>query len=112
MSAFKDFEREAIRMLVGQSMRESEIESLLDPSTVVSFEYTGVGYYLTVRHPTVPSERVVCDRPQIIGKAGDIECGFVVFLEGGELTFECHSWGDSGVPEDFRERHVELATAA
>ncbi len=99
-------------MLVAQKIDEDQLESMLNPSTEVSLEHTGAGYYLTAQHPAVPSDRVVCDRPQIIGKAGDIECGFVVFLEGGELTLECHSCGDNEIPEDLRDRDVELATAA
>jgi hypothetical protein len=112
MSAFKDFERAVVKMLVGRNMSESQLESLLDSGSVVSYEHTGVGYFLTVRHPTVPSERVVCHRPPVIGKADDVECGFVVFLEGGELTLECYSWTATEVPEDFRERRVDVATAA
>ena len=112
MNAFKDFEREAIKMLVGNSMPDAQLDSLLDSANLVSYENTGVGYFLTVRHSAVPSDRVVCNRPVLVGKAGDIECGFVVFLERGTLTFECHSWGDDAVPENFREQQVEVATAA
>ena len=112
MSAFKDFERAVVRMLVGRNMSESQLESLLDSGSVVSYKHTGVGYFLTVRHSAVPSERVVCHRPLVIGKADDVECGFVIFLEGGELTLECHSLTATQVPEDFRQRPVEVATAA
>jgi hypothetical protein len=112
MSAFKDFERAAVSMLVGRNMSESQLESFLDSGSVVSYKHTGVGYFLTVRHSTVPSERVTCHRPLVIGKADDVECGFVVFLGGGELTLECHSLTATEVPEDFRERPVEVATAA
>ena len=111
LSAFKDFERKAVRMLVGTSMSDIQVDSLLNSANLVSYEHTGVGYFLTVRHSAIRSERVVCNQPIIVGKAGDIECGFVVFLEGGTLTLECHSWGDDAVPKDFREQQVEVATA-
>jgi len=91
-------------------MPEKQIDSLLDSAKVVSCEHTDAGYFLTVRHPALPDERVVCGRPLVIGRADGIECGFVVFLEGGTLTLECHSWGDSSVPEYFRERQVEITT--
>ncbi len=109
LSAFRDFERDVVRTLVGRHRPESEVEAVLASAPLASYEHTGSGYYLTVRHPAIPAQRIVCHQPVLIGKAGDLECGFVVFLEAGELTLECHSWGDERLPEDFRERHVEIA---
>lgn len=60
----------------------------------------------------LPTEKVVCDSPNIVGAASNVQCGFVVFLESGELTLECHSWGDPPVPEDFREQDVEVTILA
>lgn len=113
MSAFKDFERKAVRMLAGSCMPDNQLDSLLDSADLVSYEYTGVGYFLTVRHSAVPftSKTVVWDRPVVIGRGGGIECGFLVFLENGTLTLECHSWGDDAFPEKFREQEVEVATS-
>ena len=111
MSVFKDFEAKAVRSLVGSILSQTQLDSLLETASLVSYEHTGVGYFLTVRHSTVKSGRVVCDRPLIVGKTGDIECGFIVFLEGGTLMLECHSWGDEAVPENFREQRVEIATS-
>ncbi len=56
----------------------------------------------------IPEQRIVCDQPLLTGKLGDVYCGFVVFLEAGELTLECHVWGDDPMPEDFREHQVEM----
>jgi hypothetical protein len=36
--------------------------------------------------------------------------GFIIFIEDGELTIECHPW-DEDVPEDFRDREVEVTAA-
>jgi len=44
-----------------------------------------------------------------MGVTDGIEFGFVVFLEHGELTLECHTWGAIDVPSDFRERNVILS---
>jgi hypothetical protein len=38
-----------------------------------------------------------------------VHSGFVVFLENGELTLECHSWGDVQIPESYREESVEIS---
>ena len=111
MSIFKDYERKVIQILVQRTTPGLQLHSLLDESELVSIEYTGVGYYLTVRHKVIPRERVVCSERMLFGCAEGIECGFVVFLENGDLTLECHSWGNDEIPRDFREKNVAVATA-
>jgi len=110
-TCFRDFEREVIKLLVGDRMPDRRLEDLLDRTKDVHLEHTGMGYFLTVRAPGIAAERVVCSQPLLLGKAGDLECGFVVFLEDGELTLECHSWGDESLPEDFRDGIVEIREA-
>ena len=112
MSSVVEFEREVVRVLLHPHMRPEQVEELLDSASFVSCEHTGVGYFLTVSHPALPVSRVVCSEPMILGRAQDIECGFVVFLEGGELTLECHSWGDAPLPADLRERPLAIQPAA
>jgi hypothetical protein len=108
VSSFVEFEREVLRVLLRSNMRPDQIEELLATASFVSCEHTG-GYFLTVQHPALPASRVVCNEPMIEGRAKDIECGFVVFLEGGELTLECHSGGDSTLPADLRERLLAIS---
>jgi len=108
MSSFVEFERDVVRVLLHPHMPPGQIEDLLDSASLVSCEHTGAGYFLTVSHPALPHSRVVCSEPMILGRAQDIECGFVVFLEGGELTLECHSWGDAPLPADLRERPLAI----
>jgi hypothetical protein len=93
-------------------MAPEQLEELLDSASFVSCEHTGVGYFLTVSHPALPHSRIVCDTPVVVGRTRGIECGFVVFLEGGELTLECHSWGDEPLPADLRERALAIQAAA
>jgi hypothetical protein len=93
-------------------MRPEQIEELLANAAFVSREHTGVGYFLTVRHPGLPASRVVCSEPMVEGRAKDIECGFVAFLEGGKLTLECHSWGGSSLPADLRDRLLAIHASA
>jgi len=109
---FVEFERQVLRALLRSHMPPNQIEELLASAAFVSCEHTGVGYFLTVRHPALPASRVVCSEPMIEGRAKDIECGFVAFLEGGELTLECHSWGNSPLPSDLRERPLAIHAAA
>jgi hypothetical protein len=108
---FREFEREVVKICLASHLPIDEVEAVIDSAVWVSYNYTGCGYYLTVRHPSFPSARVVCDMP-LTGTSGNIVCGFVIFLENGELTLECHTWGPEDVPEDFRERQVEIRRGA
>ena len=112
MSAFMPFEQQVVRTLLSPHMEADHVDAVLNAASVVSYEHTGVGYFLTVRHPTLPLERVVCSAPTVTGMSGGVNCGFVVFLEHGALTLECHAWGDASLPEDFRTQHVQVACAA
>lgn len=106
------FEKQVVRTLLSPHMETDHVEAVLNSASVVSYEPTGVGYFLTVRHPPLPLERVVCAAPTVTGKSGGVSCGFVVFLAHGELTLECHSWGDASIPEDFRTQHVQVECSA
>lgn len=112
MERFKEFERKVVKTLVGSHLSAEQVEVILDSASFVSYDYTNWGYFLTVRHPSLPSARIVCDKPLIVGRSGGIDCGFVVFLENGELTLECHPCGPEAMPQDFRARQVEIEAAA
>ena len=106
MGEFRVFESHVLRLLVAQTLGENAVEAIEREAELVSYKYSGVGYFLTVKHPSLPSERIVCSKPKVVGRSGNIQSGFVVFIENGELMLECHTWGEIDVPEDFREQHV------
>ena len=72
MSAFEEFEKEVVRVLLRPHMEPEEIAVVLESATQVSFEPTGAGYFLTVRHSCLPKERIVCSEPLLTGTGGDI----------------------------------------
>jgi len=74
----------------------------------VTYEYTGAGYFLTLRHASLPKERIVCDKPRVVGRSEGLETGFIVFLENHELTLECHAWSQNSVPETYRDQDVAI----
>jgi hypothetical protein len=111
MNPFEHFERKVVGLLLEGHLEPEQIGEVLDSAELVSYEVTGVGYFLTVQHSRLPAQRIVCGEPLLVGSADDVDCGFVVFLENGQLTLECHSWGDSSIPDDFRERQVEVKRA-
>jgi hypothetical protein len=109
MGVLKDYEREVLYTLASDALSPRQLSAVADEGELVGYEYTGCGYFLTVRHESLPRERIVCDRPFLGGSAGGVRCGFIIFIEDGELTIECHPWGEN-VPEDFRDRDVKVAT--
>jgi len=95
-------------LLARSALSEQQIEAVINSGEFVSYEYTGCGYFLGVKHPSLPQKRVVCSKPIVVGDAGSVPCGFVIFIENGRLTLECHSWGTVEVPENFREQSVQV----
>ncbi|HEV7890832.1 MAG TPA: hypothetical protein VGP08_09345 [Pyrinomonadaceae bacterium] len=110
MSVLKDYEREVLYTLASDVLSPRQLSAVADEGELVGYDYTGRGYFLTVRHESLPRERIVCNSPMLSGSAGGVNCGFVIFIEDGELTIECHPW-DEDVPEDFRDREVRVTAA-
>jgi len=106
MGEFRVFESHVLRLLVAPKLGAETVEAIEREAELVSYDYSGAGYFLTVKHPSLPSERIVCDKPKVVGHSGNIQSGFVVFIENGELSLECHTWGEIDVPENFREQRV------
>ncbi len=95
-------------------MPERAIGAILDEAQLVEFDHAGVGYFLTVSHPELSVERMVSEGPTPYGTAEGVLCGFVAFIENRELTLECYdlAFQDRGMPEDIRERNIEISTNA
>jgi len=108
MSTFKSFERNALHKLGGDTLTRTLVERLDAEGELVSLDFTGVGYFLTLRHRELPVERTVLDAPAIKGKAGELLTGFIAFVENNELTLECFSYGGEAVPENYRELDVTI----
>lgn len=103
---FKDFEMKALEAIAFSQLSDDAISALVRPASPLSYEYTGAGYFITVRDARLPSERRTLSVPPLVGVCGDIVCGFVVFLDNHELTLEVHEWGQAGVSYDFRNMQV------
>ncbi len=108
MSTLKDYEVRVIRTLTHGHLSEEILSAVIADATHVSYEHTGVGYFLKVSHKSLPIQRIVCSEPLLIGRSREVECGFVIFLERRELVIECHSWVDSALPSDIREHKIEI----
>jgi hypothetical protein len=102
----KPFELEAIRVLAAHSLTADALAALANPSASILYRYSGSGYFVTIRDPRLPTKRLTCSVPPLVGVADNIVSGFVVFVGDGQLMLECHSWGYINVPADFRDRDV------
>ena len=105
----KDHEKTAIQILAGSVLSPETLAVIFEQSQSVTYEYTGCGYFVTLVHPSLPCERIVCHEPLVVGESGGIQSGFVVFLQDNHLTLECHSWGETDVPETYRDQDVRVA---
>ena len=110
MSVFTSYERKVLNVLVAPHLGASALDAIVGEARLVSYEFTGCGYFLRVAHPSVPAERTVCSEPMVTGLVHETLCGFVVFLERGELLFECYTFDDT-VPEDIRSLNVTIRRA-
>lgn len=44
----------------------------------------------------------------VTGHTDGFCCGFVVCIEDGVLTLECHIWGDDAMPIGLRDQNLEI----
>lgn len=110
MSAFKTFEIDAIRLMADGQLSDEQLEALQSYAGAIEYEYTGCGYFLRLHADWLPDTKRTLSEPAVVGKAGEIVCGFVLFLSPNELELECHTWGEIEVPSDFRSRQVVVST--
>jgi hypothetical protein len=101
------FEVHALSLLVPTAWLADEI---LNDAQLVSIDHTGVGYFLTLSHPSFPAERTTHSEPFVIGDAGALCVGFIAYTGDGELTLECHGMG-TDVPSDARDQPFLISIA-
>jgi hypothetical protein len=109
MSNLREYEKTVVQLLASGVLSPQQLDAVIREGRLVEYDYTGCGYFLTIKHDDLPAERIVCDTPKLTGRADGIISGFIVFIEDGELTIECHTWGEVDVPEWFRDRDVRVA---
>lgn len=78
MRALRTFEVEVIRLLGAPSLDRTQLKAL-SLADSAEYEYTGTGYFLTLRFPGLPPGRQTLHDPVVIGKADGIECGSSFF---------------------------------
>ena len=100
----KNFEHKIILELLKHSL--NDISKFSENSHEDEIYFSGTGYYLTFKNIDFPKQRVVLRTPNISGKLGGIEVGFLVIIQDNELTLECHSY-DGEITEKNRDNGFE-----
>ena len=110
MGFFREFEKQVLRVLVTPVLGIDAVEAIERDATLVSLEHSGCGYFLTVTHPSVPPNRVVCSKPIVSGHFQNTKCGFIVFMGNEGLMLECFSFGNESIPTNVRDLDVVVST--
>lgn len=85
----RKFEHHISVFLLDRHGISTEFLNITDSEEV---EYTGAGYYLSVRSAELPVDRIVLSEPKIAGKLGGVDVGFLAFIEKSTFTLECFSY--------------------
>lgn len=113
MSALRGFETRAIAAMAGETLDATHLALLAEIDRLENYEYTGCSDYATIAHPDLPQHASLLSTPVVMGTIEEndgriIQAGFVRYLDPGRLTLECHPWGESDIPGDFRHRDVAI----
>ena len=108
MSVLESFEKSVIELLATDVLTARLVDEVCSNGKLVSLDFTGGGYFLTLSSNDLPVERLVLDNPSVNGKVGELLTGFVAFIENNELTLECFAYGGEIVPENFRDMGVAV----
>jgi hypothetical protein len=106
---FRNFELEAIQILSEGVLTPEQISLLREHAGQSDYEYTGSGYFISIVHPLLPEQEQTLSSPAVVGQAGAVQAGFVLFISNHKLTLECHTWGEIDVPDHFREESVTIS---
>ena len=97
------YEIEVLRIMLKDHFSLKKIDKL-SKSEIEWIEFSGPGYFLHIKNDIIPIKRKVIAEPIVLGNTENKFVGFVLFLEKGSLTLECHSWGDVNPSDSIREK--------
>ena len=107
----KAHEIKVIDMLASNIASSETMNSIKINPIITDFHTTGHGYFLTVTHSDLPSKRIVCDKPIIIGSHNGVESTFLIFIENHELTIECAGMSQIELPGVYRDCDINIYKA-
>lgn len=98
--------------IIAELLEESELKNIdfSDATDNEVVEFSGAGYFLTIKNPALPQHRIVLDSPNIQGKLDGIDVGYLAFVENSELMLECYSYDQEILPKHRDKGFVRNAT--
>jgi hypothetical protein len=81
MSVLRDYEKTVVNLLASRVLSPEQLDAVIREAALVEYDYTGCGYFLTIKHSNLPTTRMVCDTPKLTGSADGIVSGFVISLK-------------------------------
>lgn len=102
-----NYEIEVLSLMLKDKFTDEELNSILK-SPISGYSYTGAGYFLELENNILPINRKTVSEPTLLGRAENLEVGFLIFIENSKLTLECHSWGAENLPETIREKSINI----
>jgi hypothetical protein len=81
MEILKNHEKKVLNLLVSNVFSSDELNSIIRDCQLVVYEYTRSGYFLGITHSLLPNNRIVCDRPIVIGEADGIRAVLLFLLK-------------------------------
>ncbi len=107
MTSLKAFEKEALEILLSKKIQSKLLSEILE-TNAYKLKHTGAGYFLTINDDRLSVNRLVFNKPSVLGVGPDgLECGVIVFIEENTMTLECHPYTND-LPEDFREHEIKI----
>ena len=106
---FKPYEIALLRTVLADEFSPQQLTEILEGASDPHAEYNGYGYYVSIRHPAIGSaRRVISAPPSLAGHWEGRMAGFIVFLEGHQLTLEIYPWDGDCLPGTFRDGEVRV----
>ena len=96
-----------IDLMLKDNLSVTEIDSIKG-THINGLEFTGAGYFVQVQHSCLPTSRRVVSEPAIYGYGDGYMVGFLLFMENGKLTIECHSYGEANPPITIRDLPLRI----
>ena len=102
------FETEVLRHLLQDRLAQNEWQVLLSGYKITNYDFTGAGYFLEVACSGIKLDKETIHQPFIKGNGNNLEVGFLLFVEGNNITIECHGWSDENLPDNFRRLDLQI----
>lgn len=102
------YEVEVLQLMLQSKLGADVWNGFLENCRIVTFGFTGNGYFLTIKQRDCLFEKETIHNPVVIGKTANFDVGFLLFLEEDEIILECHGWSETSPPENIRDLNIEI----